>query len=95
MNSKERATLRGIAMTTAVTSQIGKNGITDTVIESIDQQLEAKELVKVMVLKNADFSARDVAEEIAKETRSELVQVLGQKITLYRVSHKDNIKHLL
>lgn len=95
MTSKERATLRSIAMNMQPLTHIGKNGVTESLIDQLDKQLEAKELVKVMVLKNADFSAKDVAEELAEETSSEVVQVLGQKITLYRLSHKDNIKHLL
>lgn len=95
MNSKDRAKLRSIAMNVQPLTHIGKNGVTDTLVDQLDKQLEAKELVKIMVLKNADFSAKDVAEELAQSTNSEVIQVLGQKITLYRVSHKDNIKHLL
>lgn len=95
MNSKERATLRSIAMNMQPLTHIGKNGVTDTLVDQLDKQLEAKELVKVVVLKNADFSAKDIANDLAEETNSEVVQVLGQKITLYRVSHKDNIKHIL
>ena len=95
MNSKERATFRSIAMNMQPTSHIGKNGITETVIQAIDEQLEAKELIKIVVLKNSDFSAKDIAQDIAQDTNSEVVQVLGQKITLYRFSNKDNIKHIL
>lgn len=95
MNSKERAKLRSIAMNMQPTSHIGKNGITETVIQAIDEQLEAKELIKIVVLKNSDFSAKDIAQDIAQDTNSEVVQVLGQKITLYRYSNKDNIKHIL
>ena len=95
MNSKERATLRSIAMNMQPTSHIGKNGITETVIQAIDEQLEAKELIKIVVLKNSDFAAKDIAQDIAQDTNSEVVQVLGQKITLYRFSNKDNIKHIL
>ena len=95
MNSKERAKLRSIAMNMQPTSHIGKNGITETVIQAIDEQLEAKELIKIVVLKNSDFSAKDIAQDIAQDTNSEVVQVLGQKITLYRFSNKDNIKHIL
>ena len=95
MNSKERAKLRSIAMNMQPTSHIGKNGITETVIQAIDEQLEATELIKIVVLKNSDFSAKDIAQDIAQDTNSEVVQVLGQKITLYRYSNKDNIKHIL
>ncbi len=95
MTSKQRAALRGIAMKMDPTAQVGKNGISDTLIKQIDDQLEAREMIKVSVLQNADLDARDVAEELAEATRAEVVQVLGFKITLYRVSHKEHIKHIL
>lgn len=95
MTSAERAKLRSLAMTIEPTTHIGKNGVGDTLIKQIDEQLESRELIKVSVLKNADFSAKEIAEEIAVSSKSQVVQVLGSKITLYRVSKKDGIKHLL
>jgi RNA-binding protein len=95
LNSKDRAKLRSIAMNLSPVTHIGKNGVDDSVVVEIDQYLEAHELMKIVVLKNADFKAKDVAEELASDTNSEVVQVLGQKITLYRLSNKDKIKHIL
>lgn len=95
MTSAERAKLRSLAMTIEPTTHIGKNGVGDTLIKQIDEQLESRELIKVSVLKNADFSAKEIAEELAVSSKSQVVQVLGSKITLYRVSKKDGIKHLL
>lgn len=95
MNSKDRAVLRGIAMKMEPTAQVGKNGITDTLIKQIDDQLEAREMIKVSVLQNAELDAKAVANDLAEATKAEVVQVLGFKITLYRVSKKDKIKHIL
>lgn len=95
MTSSIRAKLRGIAMNIQPSTQIGKNGISDTLIKQIDEQLESRELIKISVLKNADISARDIAEELEEATSSEVVQVLGSKITLYRLSNKKGIKHIL
>ena len=95
MTSAERAKLRSLAMTIEPTTHIGKNGVGDTLIKQIDEQLESRELIKISVLKNADLSAREIAEELAVSSKSQVVQVLGSKITLYRVSKKDGIKHLL
>ena len=95
MTSKDRAYLRGIAMKMEPTAQVGKNGITDTLLKQIDDQLEAREMIKVSVLQNADLDARAVANDIAEAVNCEVVQVLGFKITLYRVSKKENFKHLL
>lgn len=95
MTSAERAKLRSLAMTIEPTTHIGKNGVGDTLIKQIDEQLESRELIKISVLKNADLSAKEIAEELAVLSKSQVVQVLGSKITLYRVSKKDGIKHLL
>ena len=95
MTSAERAKLRSLAMTIEPTTHIGKNGVGDTLIKQIDEQLESRELLKISVLKNADLSAKEIAEELAVSSKSQVVQVLGSKITLYRVSKKDGIKHLL
>ncbi len=95
MTSAERAKLRSLAMTIEPTTHIGKNGVGDTLIKQIDEQLESRELIKISVLKNVDLSAKEIAEELAVSSKSQVVQVLGSKITLYRVSKKDGIKHLL
>ncbi|MDE5616305.1 MAG: ribosome assembly RNA-binding protein YhbY [Clostridia bacterium] len=95
MTSAERAKLRSLAMTIEPTTHIGKNGVSDTLIKQIDEQLESRELIKISVLKNADFSAKEIAEELDDSSKSQVVQVLGSKITLYRVSKKDGIKHVL
>ena len=95
MTTKERAKLRSIAMTIQPTTHIGKNGITDEVINQISKQLQAHELIKINVLKNCDFSAKEIAGDVAEAVGAEVVQVLGNKITLYKVSTKDGVKHLL
>lgn len=95
MTTKERAKLRSIAMTLQPTTHIGKNGVTDEVITQVEEQLQAHELIKINVLKNSDFTAKEIAEGLAESAGAEVVQVLGNKITLYKVSTKDGIKHLL
>ena len=95
MTSSQRATLRSLAMQMQPMTHIGKNGISDMLIKQIDEQLESRELIKVAVLKNEEFSAKEIAEELAQNSNAEVVQVLGSKITLYRVSKKSGIKHIL
>ena len=95
MNSKMRSKLISVAMTTPTTVQIGKNGLTETVIDQINESLEDHELVKISVLRSADQSAKGMIAEVAEKTSSEPVQAIGNKIVLYRVSHKEGIKHIL
>lgn len=95
MTAKERAKLRSIAMTLQPTTHIGKNGVTEEVVIQLTEQLQAHELVKINVLKNCDYTAKEIAGEVALGAGAEVVQVLGNKITLYKVSTKEGVKHLL
>ena len=68
--------------------QVGKGGIADALIKQVDDALTARELIKGRVLENnMEYDARLAAQELAKATRSEVVQVIGTKFVLYRESH--------
>ncbi len=94
MTSKQRAYLRSLAMTMQPIVNIGKNGVTESVISEVDNLLECKELIKISVLKNSDLQAKSVAECLQDEINAIVVQTVGNKITLYRVSKKDDVKHI-
>lgn len=81
-------------MNVSATVQIGKNGLTESVIEQINTSLEDHELIKIGVLKTADISAKGVIAEVAELTGAEPVQAIGNKIVLYRRSQKDGIEHI-
>ena len=88
LTSKQRAQLRGLANGIDTILQIGKEGIGENLIKQADGALEARELIKGKVLdNNIDYDARTAAAELAKATRSEVVQVIGTKFVLYRESH--------
>lgn len=86
MTSKQRAYLKSLAMGIDPIMQIGKATVTPEITKSVEQALEARELIKIHVLKNCVADARDIAELLAERTRSEVVQVIGKKIVLYRES---------
>ena len=96
LTSKQRAQLRGLANSIDTILQVGKDGIGANLIKQADDALEARELIKGRVLdNNIDYDARTAAEELAKATRSEVVQVIGTKFVLYRESHsKPREKHI-
>ena len=88
LTSKQRAQLRGLANSIDTILQIGKDGIGENLVKQADGALEARELIKGKVLENnLEYDARTAAEELAKATRSEVVQVIGTKFVLYRESH--------
>ncbi|MBQ3724399.1 MAG: ribosome assembly RNA-binding protein YhbY [Oscillospiraceae bacterium] len=84
LTSKQRAQLRGIAAGEDTILIVGKDGVTENVIQEADNALEARELIKGRVLENSLLTAREAAEAIAPATRSEVVQVIGSKFVLYR-----------
>lgn len=88
MTSKQRAYLRGLANPLTAIFQIGKNGLNAPLIKQVDDALEARELIKLSVLETAPEDNRSLAEALAKATNSILVQVIGNKITLYRAKKK-------
>ena len=79
LTSKQRAYLRGLASNEDTIMQIGKGGISDNLIKTVSDALEARELIKLKVLENSDESPRSAAELLAQATNSEVVTVIGTK----------------
>ena len=91
MTSKQRSYLKGLAMTMDPIFQIGKSSVTPELTAAIAEALEARELIKITVLKNCLDDGRSIAEVLAERTRSEVVQVIGKKIVLNKPA-KDEAK---
>ena len=91
MTSKQRAYLKGLAMDLEARFQIGKASLTPEFVETITEGFNKKELLKVSVLKNCADDPREIAEMLAERTRSQVVQVIGKKIVLYK-ENKDHKK---
>ena len=90
MTSKLRAYLRSLANNIDAIFQVGKNGISDNFINQINDALEARELIKISVLETAPEEILEIANILANSTRSEIVQTMGSKITLYRARKKNS-----
>ena len=84
LTSKQRAYLKSLAMTEQPVVHLGKASLTEENALSVDEALAKRELVKVGVLKNCEDDPREIAGALAQMTRSEVVQVIGKKIVLYR-----------
>ena len=92
MTSKQRAYLKGLAMTTEPVLQIGKSSLTPEFTRSAEEALEARELIKISVLQNCLDDPRELAQVLAERTGAQVVQVIGKKIVLYREGKKDKKK---
>ena len=88
MTTKQRAYLKGLAMKLDTIFQIGKIGVTDETVKQLANALEARELIKVKVLETSPVTSREAAEEVAEATGAEVVQVIGNKFVLYKLSEK-------
>ena len=89
LKGKQRAYLRSLANQLKPTTQIGKEGITEAFLEQLDDQLRARELVKVTILENAGLEAKETANAICEALRAEYVQAIGYKFTIYKKNNEN------
>lgn len=94
MTSKQRAYLKSLAMTMEPVIHVGKASVTPELITSVEEAIEKRELIKLTVLKNCMDDPKEIANIIAERTHSQVVQVIGKKIVLYR-KKKENSKIVL
>ena len=92
MTTKQRAYLKGLAMNLDPIFQIGKNSMTPEVTKAIQEALDARELIKISVLQNCLEDPKEMAQVLAERTHSQVVQVIGKKIVLYREGKKEKKK---
>ena len=88
LTNKEKKYLRKLANPLNSVFKVGKEGVSSNQIKSINDYLEAHELVKISILKNCDFETMEVALDLCSATKAELVQIIGRIIILYRQSKK-------
>ncbi len=86
LTSKQRSYLTGLSNNVDPIFQIGKSGLTPEICQALSDALEARELIKITILKNCMDEPRAIAEMISERTRSTVVRVIGRKIILYRPS---------
>ena len=91
LTGKQKRYLRSLATTQRAVFQIGKDSLSDNLIETVDQALTTKELVKIKVLKTASGDVEEMAFDLAMNTKSEVVQIIGRTILLYRKAKEPKI----
>ena len=94
LTGKQRAFLRKTGHELKPVFQIGKEGLTDTVLSAIDKALEKKEMIKIAVLETAMLDTRETCDEAAKRLGAEPVQSIGSKFVLYRRSQNEKNRKL-
>lgn len=94
MTSKQRSNLKSIAANLQPVAQVGKGGVNDNMIKSLSDALEARELIKVNVLANAEDEAKETGVSLAAALKAECVAVIGRKVILYRRSSRKDFEHI-
>ena len=92
--SKQRSKLKSIAANLEPVMQVGKEGVSDNLLHSLSDALEARELIKITILESATDEPKELARELAAALRAEVVIVMGRKAVLYRYSSRNNFKHI-
>ncbi|WIV10617.1 ribosome assembly RNA-binding protein YhbY [Proteiniborus sp. MB09-C3] len=91
ISGKQRSYLKALANKIEPIFQVGKNGLTESLIKQLDEALEAREIIKINVLNNSLLEAKEVALEVSEKLAAEYVQSIGNKFVIYRES-KENKK---
>ena len=95
LTSKQRAQLRALANNMDTILQVGKGGIGEQLLKQVSDALLARELIKLRVLETCEYSPREAAEQIAAQTGSELVFVIGSRFVLYKRHPKKPVIELV
>ena len=95
LTSKERSNLRSIAAKIEPITQVGKFGVNDSLLESLDLAIEKRELIKVTVLENSGLDTKQTGFEIAEKLDAEFVCATGRKLVFYRRSHNPKVEHVI
>jgi len=93
--TKQRAYLKSLAMVMDPIFQVGKSSMTPELTNAIAEALTARELIKINVLQNCADDPKEIAQILAERTRSQVVQVIGKKIVLYKEGKDDKKKIVL
>ena len=95
LTSKQRSNLRSIAANIDPITQVGKLGVNESLIESLDKAIEKREIIKVTVLENSDLIPKEAGFEIAEKLGAEFVCATGRKLVFYRMSSNPKVEHIV
>jgi len=94
LTSKQRSKLKSLAANMESVGQVGKEGIGENMLKSFSDCLEARELIKVSILENAEGEPSQIGRELAQRLSAECVIVIGRKAVLYRKSSRKGFRHI-
>lgn len=94
LTNKQKRYLKKLAHHEKAIFQVGKSDVTENMIKQLNDALEKRELLKVKVLQNSSLGKEEIAEQLVQGTDSEIVQIIGNQIILYKQSIDNQTIHL-
>ena len=94
LTSKQRSNLKALAANLQPVAQVGKGGFNENMVKSLSDALEARELIKISVLTNAENEAKETGAALAEALKADCVAVIGRKVILYRRSSRKEFEHV-
>ena len=91
ISAQNKKTLRKLSMSYRPLFQIGKDGLSYNMIKSLNDSLEAHELVKCSLLKTSPIDVREAAIECSSQTHNEIIHIVGRTFVLYRRSKENKL----
>ena len=95
LTKKQIKQLRALANTLSPLLYVGKNDITDAAVKQADETMQYHELMKCAVQDGSGLSAKEAADALAQKLDAEVVQVIGNRFVLFRVSPLDSVEHIM
>lgn len=91
LTGKQKRYLRSLAQNEQALFQVGKDGLSDNLIDTVDKAFSNRELIKIKLLKTIPVDKEEIAFDLAMHTKSEVVQIIGSTIVLYRKAKNPKI----
>jgi RNA-binding protein len=89
LTGKQRRYLRSLGHHLEAVVQLGKQGITDTIVAATDTAIVTHELIKVRRGSECPQTRSEIADALSEKLQAEIVQQLGHTVLLYRRRAKD------
>lgn len=95
LTGKQRSALKALAHNIDPVTSVGKNGLTQNVLDSIESYIAVHELAKISIQEGAMLDAKDVANEVAEALGAEFVQAIGRRFVIYREAVEEKNRHIV
>lgn len=91
ITSKERAFLKSKLNQLKPALRVGKDGIKEETLKTIDLYLNKNEIMKIQILNNSDVELMELFDELEEKLNVEFLSKMGNHLSIYRKSDKNKL----